>query len=279
MEDKKMNELQVINKREILGKQFRVYGNFENLLFLAKDVAEWIDYAKTSNGSYDVSKMLKTIDEDEKLIRKIFVSGQNRNMWFLTEDGFYEVCMQSTKPNAKIFKKEVKKILKTIRKTGMYMTDNVWDTITNNPEKLGEVLINYGKVKRELEHLEEENQIQKQLIAEYKPIKEYVDTILSSEDTMTITQIAADYGLSAYELNKTLNEQRVIRKVGGQWILYAEHMNKGYTKSETITVKKKNGTEKVVPNTKWTQKGRLFIHNLLETLGIKANMDREKEGA
>ena len=273
------NELQVIDEREILGKRFRVYGDFENLLFLAKDVAEWIDYSKKSNGSYDVNSMLRMVDEDEKLVRKISVSGQNRNMWFLTEDGFYEVCMQSTKPNAKIFKKEVKKILKTIRKTGMYMTDNVWDTITSNPEKLGEVLINYGKVKRELEHLEEENQIQKQLIAEYKPIKEYVDTILSSEDTMTITQIAADYGLSAYELNKTLNEQRVIRKVGGQWILYAEHMNKGYTKSETITVKKKNGTEKVVPNTKWTQKGRLFIHNLLETLGIKANMDREKEGA
>ena len=273
------NELQVIDEREILGKRFRVYGDFENLLFLAKDVAEWIDYAKTSNGSYDVSNMLKTVDEDEKTIRKIFVSSKMRNMWFLTEDGFYEVCMQSTKPNAKIFKKEVKKILKTIRKTGIYMTDNVWDTITNNPEKLGEVLINYGKVKRELEQLEEENQIQKQLIAEYKPIKEYVDTILSSEDTMTITQIAADYGLSAYELNKTLNEQRVIRKVGGQWILYAEHMNKGYTKSETITVKRKNGTEKVVPNTRWTQKGRLFVHNLLETLGIKANMDREKEGA
>ena len=273
------NELQVIDEREILGKRFRVYGDFENLLFLAKDVAEWIDYNKKSNGSYDVNSMLRMVDEDEKLVRKISVSGQNRNMWFLTEDGFYEVCMQSTKPNAKIFKKEVKKILKTIRKTGMYMTDNVWDTITNNPEKLGEVLINYGKVKRELEQLEEENQIQKQLIAEYKPIKEYVDTILSSEDTMTITQIAADYGLSAYELNKTLNEQRVIRKVGGQWILYAEHMNKGYTKSETITVKKKNGTEKVVPNTKWTQKGRLFVHNLLETLGIKANMDREKEGA
>ena len=273
------NELQVIDEREIFGKQFRVYGDFENLLFLAKDVAEWIDYSKKSNGSYDVNSMLRMVDEDEKLVRKISVSGQNRNMWFLTEDGFYEVCMQSTKPNAKIFKKEVKKILKTIRKTGMYMTDNVWDTITNNPEKLGEVLINYGKVKRELEQLEEENQIQKQLIAEYKPIKEYVDTILSSEDTMTITQIAADYGLSAYELNKTLNEQRVIRKVGGQWILYAEHMNKGYTKSETITVKKKNGTEKVVPNTKWTQKGRLFVHNLLETLGIKANMDREKEGA
>jgi toxin-antitoxin system, toxin component, bro family len=120
MEDKRMNELQVIDEREILGKRFRVYGDFENLLFLAKDVAEWIDYAKTSNGSYDVSNMLKTVDEDEKTIRKIFVSSKMRNMWFLTEDGFYEVCMQSTKSNAKIFKKEVKKILKTIRKTGKY---------------------------------------------------------------------------------------------------------------------------------------------------------------
>ena len=115
-----MNELQVIDEREILGKRFRVYADFENLLFLAKDVAEWIDYNKKSNGSYDVNSMLRMVDEDEKLIRKIFVSGQNRNMWFLTEDGFYEVCMQSTKSNAKIFKKEVKKILKTIRKTGKY---------------------------------------------------------------------------------------------------------------------------------------------------------------
>ena len=114
------NELQVIDEREILGKRFRVYGDFENLLFLAKDVAEWIDYNKKSNGSYDVNSMLRMVDEDEKLIRKIFVSGQNRNMWFLTEDGFYEVCMQSTKSNAKIFKKEVKKILKAIRKTGKY---------------------------------------------------------------------------------------------------------------------------------------------------------------
>lgn len=130
-----------------------------------------------------------------------------------------------------------------------------------------------------IEELEEENQIQKQVIAEYKTVKEYVDTILSSEDTMSITQIAADYGLSAMVLNGILNENRVIRKVGNQWILYVEHMNKGYTKSETITVKRKDGTEKVVPNTKWTQKGRLFIHNLLESLGIKANMDKEREGA
>lgn len=202
------------------------------------------------------------------------------NKKYINEGNLYRLITKSNLPQAEVFESWVfDEVLPTIRKTGMYVTDNVWETIINDPEKLGEVLINYGKVKRELEHLEEENQIQKQLIAEYKPIKEYVDTILSSEDTMTTTQIAADYGFSAYELNKTLNEQRVVRKVGGQWILYIEHMNKGYTKSETMTVKKKDGTDKVVANTKWTQKGRLFIHNLLENLGIKANMDREKEGA
>ena len=115
-----MNELQIIEEREVLGREFRIYGDFENPLFLAKDVAEWIDYGKKSNGSYDVNSMLRMVDEDEKLMRKIFVSGQNRDMWFLTEDGLYEVLMLSTKPIAKEFKKQVKEILKTIRKTGSY---------------------------------------------------------------------------------------------------------------------------------------------------------------
>lgn len=108
-----MKELKVIEEREVLGKEFRIYGDFENPLFLAKDVAEWIEHS-------DVSTMLKGIDENEKLIQTIFVSGQNRDMWFLTEDGLYEVLMLSRKPIAKEFKKQVKEILRTIRKTGRY---------------------------------------------------------------------------------------------------------------------------------------------------------------
>lgn len=271
-----MNELQVINderfqifSKENLGSVRTILADNE-VWVCAKDVCDILEIK-------NVTQAVQRLDEDE---RSMFNIGRQGNTNFINESGLYALIVRSDKKEAKPFRKWItSEVIPAIRKTGMYMTDNVWNTITNNPEKLGEVLINYGKVKKELEQLEEENQIQKQLIAEYKPIKEYVDTILSSEDTMTITQIAADYGLSAYELNKTLNEQRVIRKVGGQWILYAEHMNKGYTKSETITVTRKNGTDKVVPNTKWTQKGRLFVHNLLETLGIKANMDREKEGA
>ncbi len=133
-------------------------------------------------------------------------------------------------------------------------------------------MVEYREQIRELQY---DNQIKTQQIAELKPMKDYVDTILSSEDTMTITQIGADYGKSAKELNKILHEQGLIRNVGGQWILYKEHMNKGYTKSETVPIKRKDGIEKIVLNTKWTQKGRLKIHEILTSLGIQANQDKE----
>lgn len=116
-------KLEVINQQKVLGKEFRIYGTIDNPLFLAKDVAEWIDYSKNPNGSYQVNKLLKTIDEEEKLVVTLLLPGdiQARSHSFLTEDGLYEVLMQSRKPIAKQFKKEVKKILKQIRKTGGYI--------------------------------------------------------------------------------------------------------------------------------------------------------------
>ena len=109
-----MNNLQIINQQIVLGKKFKVYGDFENPLFLAKDVAEWIDYGFDSKGNRDTNGMLRTIDEEEK--SKNINPINNRVSWFLTEDGLYEVLMQSRKPMAKRFKKEVKKILKHLRK-------------------------------------------------------------------------------------------------------------------------------------------------------------------
>lgn len=145
----------------------------------------------------------------------------------------------------------------------------------NSPEKVmaRALLIANNKI----ETLTLENTMQKQVIAEFKPVKEYVDTILASTDTVATSQIAADYGMSAKTLNKILNGQHIIRNVGGQWILYKKHMNKGYTKSETIEVTRKDGTKKVVMQTKWTQKGRLKIHDILTGLGYQANMDKEQQ--
>lgn len=97
----------------LLGKEIDVYGSVDEPLFLAKDVAEWI-------GHSDVSMMVKNVEEDEKVTNNVCTLGGSQNAWFLTEDGLYEVLMQSRKPIAKQFKKGVKEILKTIRKTGSY---------------------------------------------------------------------------------------------------------------------------------------------------------------
>lgn len=108
-----MNNEIILREQELLGKHFIVYGTFEEPLFVANDVADWIEHS-------NVTEMLKTVDEDEKLTSTILRAGQNRKVNMLTENGLYEVLMLSRKPVAKQFKREVKKILKSIRKTGGY---------------------------------------------------------------------------------------------------------------------------------------------------------------
>jgi len=111
-------ELKLIDQREVMGKDFKIYGNINNPLFLAKDVANWIE-------NKNVSQMIKTaeLSEDEKGIYLIDTLGGKQELLFITEDGLYELLMQSRKPNAREFKKQVKIILKIIRKTGGYVAD------------------------------------------------------------------------------------------------------------------------------------------------------------
>lgn len=127
-----MNELQVLDERQVFDKAFTVYGTYEKPLFLAKDVAEWIDYAwkDAKHDHRDVSKMIASVDEDEKILIKgnslplCLANGRGaRQYWFLTEDGFYEVCMTSRKPIAKKWRKCVKQILHEIRVNGMYVNE------------------------------------------------------------------------------------------------------------------------------------------------------------
>lgn len=121
-----------------------------------------------------------------------------------------------------------------------------------------------------------ENEMQRQAIADFEPVRQYVDTILSSKDAVAITQIAADYGMSARQLNKILHEAGVQHKINDQWILYKKHMGKGLTVSRTIHFKRSDGRADTKINTCWTQKGRMMIHNLLTERGIVALMDRDQ---
>ncbi|WP_272868701.1 BRO family protein, partial [Clostridioides difficile] len=177
-----MNNLQTIKEQELLGKEFKVYGTLENPLFLARDVAEWIDYSKTSEGYYNTSKMLMSIDEDEKVT--ITNSNSGGNKLFLTEDGLYEVLMQSRKQIAKQFKKEVKKILKEIRKTGGYIhstSDMSDDEIMARALQVAQKTIE--KKSREIEEKDKVIQLQ-------QPKVLFADSVASSDNSILVGELA-----------------------------------------------------------------------------------------
>jgi prophage antirepressor-like protein len=144
------NELTTIHEQEVLGKVFKIYGDVDNPLFLAKDVAEWIEYSTDK-----VGQMLKTVDDDEKISSPIHYSGQVRNMYFLTEDGLYEVLMQSRKLIARHFKKRVKEILKDIRRDGGYIATNEDDDDATIMAKA--LLVAQKTIDRQNKQLEEEH--------------------------------------------------------------------------------------------------------------------------
>ena len=190
-------------------------------------------------------------------------SGKSNKEYLLTKDGFilYMFNIQGYQDFKMAYINKFNEMEKALK--------NKFQVPTN----FKEALLLAVKQQEKIEELQEEVEIRGQLIGELKPAKDYLDTILASGDTMKITQIASDYGLSAVALNKILNEQRIIRKVNKQWILYNNYTNKGYTKSHTFKVNE----NKTIIETVWTQKGRLFIHETLTKLGYKANMDKELE--
>ena len=154
-----------------------------------------------------------------------------------------------------------------------HLVENYFKKADKIPQTLPEALRLAADLAEKNAELRAETDKQAQLIGELKPKADYVDYILSSRGTLTISQIAADYGISANKLNKILQEERIQRKINDRWILYADHMNNGYTKSETIDFKRSDGTPDIKLFTKWTQRGRLMINEILNKRGIYANMD------
>lgn len=233
-------------------------------LFNLKDICEILEIG-------NVTDTKNRLDEDEfEKIEVVDNLGKKQYMLYINESGLYNVILRSSKPEAKKFKKWVtSEVLPSIRKHGAYMTEDTLQKALTSPDFLIQLATNLKLEQENNAKLIGEIQIKQQLIEELKPIKEYVDVILSSNESLTVTQIAADYGLSATKLNSILQEERIQRKVNGQWILYIDHQSKGYTKSETVNI----DNDRTKLQTKWTQKGRLKIHEILKKLGYKANAD------
>lgn len=144
----------------------------------------------------------------------------------------------------------------------------------NSPEMIMKRALEIAN--KRVENLQLENTQQKQIIGELKPKADYTDIILKNKGLVTITQIAKDYGLSGQSLNDKLHELKIQYKIGEQWLLYSKYHAKGYTHSETIPITRKNGMKDVNMITKWTQKGRLFIYELLKKNNILPLIESEE---
>lgn len=142
------------------------------------------------------------------------------------------------------------------------------------PQTYKEALIELLWKVEENEKLQLENTQQKQIIGELQPKAAYYDEILKSQDCLTITQIAKDYGMSGHQLNQFLSEQKIQYKQSKQWLLYSNYHREGYTKSETVSITHRDGTTGSVLHTKWTQKGRLFLYELLKRNNILPLIER-----
>lgn len=187
------NEIQVLKQTELLGQQFAVYGTPEEPLFLAKDVAAWIEHT-------DTSKMVQCVDEDEKLTRTMFVSGQNREVWLLTENGLYEILMQSRKPIAKEFKKGVKKILHEIRTMGQYAV---------KPLTQGQMLVQMAQAYEAQERMLLEQQ-RRQSVIEHKV--EAIENRIENNGFMSVMGFA-----NIHHLNIGTKAAAAIGRLASKW--------------------------------------------------------------
>lgn len=261
-----MNELQIFNNPQF-GEIRTLVENGKTLL-CATDAAKSLGY---SNPRDAISKHCRCVAKRDAWVQTGTKTDgtpamRKTEMAFITESDMYRLIAHSKLPSAVKFESWVfDEVLPTIRKTGSYAL----------PQDYPSALRALADAEEQRLALAAENEAQKQIIADFQPIKQYVDTILASTGTMTITQIAADYDMSAKKLNKILHEEGIQRCVNGQWILYKQHMGKGYTKSVTFNFCHSDGRPDARPNTQWTQKGRLLIHEILTKRGILAIMDRQ----
>ena len=238
------NNIQIF-KSEVFG-QVRTMTNAEGeTFFVGRDVAKALGYCNTRKALQD------HVDKEDKrdgvTIRDSI--GRIQKAVFINESGLYALILSSKLEQAKAFKRWVTaEVLPAIRRTGRYeMTMRV---------RLLEACVN---------ELEESN-------AALKPKAEFTDAVLCSEDTLTVTQMAQDYGVGPVRFNRLLEALRIQHRVGGQWVLFAPHQGRGYVHSyTTYHTSSKDGYIRTQLFTRWTQLGRQFLYERLRQEGIQPN--------
>ena len=214
--------------------------------FVGKDVASALGYV------HPTKAVTTHVDEEDRIMTKTVTIQGKRDTTFINESGLYALILSSKLESARRFKRWVtSEVLPAIRQNGRY-----------------ELQQQVCKMEEQNRALEIRNTYLEDISAYQKPLTDYARTILNSTQTVTITQIAQDYGFTAIRFNELLKHLHIQHKVGGQWILYTPYINKGYVQSFSSYFVKEDGEVQVKLHTRWTQGGRLFLYEELKKAGI-----------
>lgn len=266
------NNVQVFENKEF--GSVRVVMIDDDAWMCGADVAAALGYKNSRKAVADHVE-----DEDKRdgvTIRDAI--GRDQKAIMINESGLYSLILSSKLPKAKEFKRWVTSdVLPSIRKHGIYATEDIASRAIADPDWMINLLTNYKKEREERRRAEAEASRRLEQIEEMKPKVQYCDRILQSPEAIAISVIAKDYGKSAKWLNKKLCDMGVQYKQGDVWLLYAKYADKGYTKTDTYMCVDSDGQDHSRVHTKWTQKGRMFLYDLLKANGIIPICEQEEE--
>lgn len=238
--------------------------------FVSKDVATVLGYTDTINA------IKRHVDSEDKAGCQIATQFGVKETTIINESGLYSLVLSSKLPNAKKFKRWVtNEVLPSIRKHGAYMTEQTLERALTSPDFLIELATQLKAEQEQRKQLETTVAVQEQQIAELQPKASYYDVVLNCKDLLSITSIAKDYGKSGVWLNRYLHQNGVQYKQGNNWLLYQKYAEKGYTSTKTQTFPGADGQQHTKVHTYWTQKGRLFIYDLLKANGLLPLIEQE----
>ena len=274
------NDVQIFTNEEF--GEIRTINIDNEPWFVGKDVAKALGYVDVAHS------ILDHVEEEDRTNSK--TQGQNdpefgqRGTWLINESGLYSLIMSSKLESAKRFKRWVtSEVLPTIRKTGGYVNNDelfIETYFEGADEQTKSILrLNLAQIRRlneEKRQLQQTVAVQNQQITEMKPKVTYYDVVLQCTDTIPISVIAKDYGKSAKWMNNYLNTKGIQYKQGDVWLLYQKYAEKGYTKTKTIVYDGVDANNHSKIHTYWTQKGRLFIYDLMKSDGILPLIEQQQ---
>ena len=227
--------------------------------FVSKDVALTLGYTNPTKALND------HVDNEDMSFNETLKLSRQSGAWLINESGLYSLILSSKLPSAKKFKHWVTaEVLPSLRRHGAYFTAETLHKTMSDPRELAKLLTTLADEQDKRRKLEEENA--------FLSVKaNYYDRILHSKNSVPVTQIAKDYGMSAIAFNRMLHDYGIQYQIRGSWVLYAEFSDKNYTQSKTYQI----GDDKAVMHTSWTQKGRLFLYEFLKEHGVLPMCERE----